>query len=1081
MANSLKKIIPLFMGLCLALSVSAETKTWTGATNSTWSTAGNWLGGVPSASDDVIIPAGKATYPNVTAGAACRYIYIESGARIAGQENLAYEKAFVDLTLPTNRYVRIVPPTQEVYSGDLYTKDQGGTWTNFEEATMVNAGSGSSGNRVYPGATYISLFATNGTNYDAYMGVDVRDATTTWADPFNALSHRFTPGEAIDVWVDNDNKSTASFHFPSGDTEYHYFRENGNIDPLTESITRTAAKNKLLFDASSVTGTGYYDRNFPASGTAMFATGNPTMGLMSVKLFLEKNVEAKYLTPFIYRHTAGAANEDGHGSETILYYNAATKKLFRVSSALDNQVPEITENAEAEINNEDELAYVKPAEGFRLMSGAAAIFSVEPKLLGNFAGDGTTSYYEYNGVPAYNGSSWVTKYGQQPGSTETGSTDRYALAITLTATNDPGVVRIGNFLQRGYVYATVDALAHTLTIANGSQVFFCGTTSWWKGSTTSATNLTTNRIIRIYGCTGEPEFGDAFPFNNSAYQTKKVTNIGQDVVFDYVVDNENGTVSIHLQKPFVLYSNEFLGNSAEMTYNNASSFPADAEAFWVYKSIESTKPIDESSGGAAFILPEALGKYETTIESKLGSPAGVGAAGSTYTSITVSRLQGVYDYVLVDGLYPNVRNYPVVGTITNDGTETTTTFETSTVSTGTNKRNQITITGKRTRYKMTIVGGQLINEISTSDLSRNFFLYYPGRKQSIVFDWYTDVKKTTQAQTRKNSWSSWTNSGVASVENLQNRWRQGAKLQVSYLGANPSSASWPGLYMSASDNCTLIRYADLDEDVPGGEPGASEEITIGDEEAAHAVTFHKDMFAANQADFASRLAALSPARRAKTTTNNNVILNITAQNEAGKRANTLLVYSENANSGFNRYEDAPLFDRAEGAFTLATIAGQQLVGVNVSSDWTNTPLYISHSASLSFHGLDAYQDELALYDAINEIEYVLNEDSIYIVDVNAGEEAGRWFIRAKSPNTITAVSNVASDWNQVAWNPHPGTIVVRTACDLPATLSVYNMAGTCVARQYVTDLATFHNLSTGTYMVLLTAEGVSKQIKIVVR
>ncbi len=40
---------------------SAATKTWTGAVDSDWATAGNWAGGVPAAADDVVINGGNIT------------------------------------------------------------------------------------------------------------------------------------------------------------------------------------------------------------------------------------------------------------------------------------------------------------------------------------------------------------------------------------------------------------------------------------------------------------------------------------------------------------------------------------------------------------------------------------------------------------------------------------------------------------------------------------------------------------------------------------------------------------------------------------------------------------------------------------------------------------------------------------------------------------------------------------------------------------------------------------------------------------------------------------------------------------
>jgi uncharacterized repeat protein (TIGR01451 family) len=44
---------------------AASTKTWTGAASNLWSGIGNWVGGVPSAGDDIVFPAGAANKTNV--------------------------------------------------------------------------------------------------------------------------------------------------------------------------------------------------------------------------------------------------------------------------------------------------------------------------------------------------------------------------------------------------------------------------------------------------------------------------------------------------------------------------------------------------------------------------------------------------------------------------------------------------------------------------------------------------------------------------------------------------------------------------------------------------------------------------------------------------------------------------------------------------------------------------------------------------------------------------------------------------------------------------------------------------------
>jgi arabinan endo-1,5-alpha-L-arabinosidase len=70
---------------CQKWAIEVAPATWTGAASTAWSNAGNWsLGMVPTASDNVIIPAGLIRYPLVAAGtAAANDLTISSGGALA--------------------------------------------------------------------------------------------------------------------------------------------------------------------------------------------------------------------------------------------------------------------------------------------------------------------------------------------------------------------------------------------------------------------------------------------------------------------------------------------------------------------------------------------------------------------------------------------------------------------------------------------------------------------------------------------------------------------------------------------------------------------------------------------------------------------------------------------------------------------------------------------------------------------------------------------------------------------------------------------------------------------------------------
>ncbi|WP_167856393.1 kelch repeat-containing protein [Hymenobacter metallicola] len=64
-------------------SVVVNSFTWTGTTSTAWNVASNWSGGVvPTANDNVTIPAGLSRYPVVSASSAANLVTVSSGASL---------------------------------------------------------------------------------------------------------------------------------------------------------------------------------------------------------------------------------------------------------------------------------------------------------------------------------------------------------------------------------------------------------------------------------------------------------------------------------------------------------------------------------------------------------------------------------------------------------------------------------------------------------------------------------------------------------------------------------------------------------------------------------------------------------------------------------------------------------------------------------------------------------------------------------------------------------------------------------------------------------------------------------------
>lgn len=86
----MQKLLLLLLFTCAASSTLFAQKTWTGASNTNWTTDDNWAPwGVPTSTDSITIPAGTTNSPIIPAGPDVEYlkITIDSGASLTVEAN----------------------------------------------------------------------------------------------------------------------------------------------------------------------------------------------------------------------------------------------------------------------------------------------------------------------------------------------------------------------------------------------------------------------------------------------------------------------------------------------------------------------------------------------------------------------------------------------------------------------------------------------------------------------------------------------------------------------------------------------------------------------------------------------------------------------------------------------------------------------------------------------------------------------------------------------------------------------------------------------------------------------------------
>lgn len=1044
-----------FIGLINSQNLAAQT-TWTGNASSDWNNAGNWTAGVPNTSTDVIIPANCTTYPVLTSGNACRNIYMAAGARMQNQHLLTYTKAYVDISVNTNRYVRITPPLKETYAGDFFTKEQGGEWTNLAPAQYKPTDGPNGKNRIHPGGTYQSLFSETSTQRGNYGETAVSTFTSGWADPKNALNTKYKALQALDVWVDTKEDGVATFHFPSQETTYYYYDQNGKKQSFGESTPRTAESGRFVYDNAYAN--GVYDIEYDRSNNAndpAFALGNPAMAYLDIREFLRLNGGGN-ITPYIYRHNEVSL---GRGTETILYYNKSANKLYQVGNT--------STTTGTEVPATDARSYIAPAHACRVVS-----IPTEPRLIGRYSCtysypamqlNRRTSTGKMTGFFQYTWT-WSNNSATIPASKES-----HTLTIKPNETSPDQVVLV-NFAGKGTsINATVkptDENHGTITIKNGTKIYTPG--SGWNnardlniyGAISKSHAYTPSDIINNYSKGANYFYYE--PLKSSIgnqghnYFTQYATNLDYDIVINYTITN--GNVTLSLQNGFAIYDSNLKGGNTnslvkkssfangsgdlDNTRNNTNR--GDLVAWWVYNDMTASKGTAEKD---VFILPAALGNYSvyTRFENTENAPSGVDEARDAETNyhMTIRRYGNSYDQVTISGFYPGHDSY-VLGTIAYDGS----------------------------KYTLTIPDGQLVKKNSETDNTKNYYLYGSRGVGS-------NNRRTNEAITFNWDGTNWKTPSTTTAQ---------YHAQVSLGNGQQPSGSNPGFYWYKYENnvniLILSRYSITTEDNAVGTPPPSQETTV----TQVALRFTPDMFKANPTITSG--ASLAPRRQGQEDAVTSPIVNIRATGE-GVSGNALIVVDSTARNDYSMAEDAPLFDVQDYEFCFATLAGEQVVGVNVVRELDVIPLYIQSQEqmlTLHFENIEALGGAVELYDALTEDSVLITPGSCSIdIDLLDSESAGRFFLRRRVSQAPTLPEGPATELPTAmettlqAWSPMKGVAVVHAGnTEKDAQIYVIDMNGRIVHQAPVVPLHTVRALYTGTYIIKVGTPANHQEIKLLV-
>lgn len=276
----------------LHVAVHPLRTTWkTAAATSDWNDWSNWTDGTPWGCTDVVIPSGCANYPVLKKGENhCAGIHFCAGAEVVNTHYLTYDLAWVELSILPGRYYMLSAPLKEMVTGDMFIPSalngNHGTADYFTSLTSDNTPE----SRFTPRA-YQRLWSSNAPGQTITGRVEVTPDATNWTPPFNALNQSLEAGMGFSLKAGNETRSTYTFRFPKLHESYTYVNGNGVSTGITETISRTAASGRFIYENTDGSAPAFpYTvtvKNQKAGST--FIAGNPFMAHIDIKEFLREN------------------------------------------------------------------------------------------------------------------------------------------------------------------------------------------------------------------------------------------------------------------------------------------------------------------------------------------------------------------------------------------------------------------------------------------------------------------------------------------------------------------------------------------------------------------------------------------------------------------------------------------------------------------------------------------------------------------------------------------------------------------------------------------------------------------------
>lgn len=301
---------------------------------------------------------------------------------------------------------------------------------------------------------------------------------------------------------------------------------------------------------------------------------------------------------------------------------------------------------------------------------------------------------------------------------------------------------------------------------------------------------------------------------------------------------------------------------------------------------------------------------------------------------------------------------------------------------------------------------------------------------------------------------------------------------------NNSPRYWH-LYQVKTETSTNYDVSALPQTAPYTGGSTTVDPTVGQFEVgsnyeAINLKFTPLMFEANPGN--NQSASSAPR---KTATQGSAMASVTLK-DGNRTANTLITRRDNANNGYNAFEDASLIDMADNAKSIATLAGNQMVAVNTLGDTTAVQLVINNVSgnfTLDVDNISALGSNARLYDAVNATEQPIDGNhQTLTLNMSVNDSPLRYSIRwdvATGTDDIELPNGNSDVWFQAFGGN--GTIRVNSN-NVMSQVRLFDAAGKEFARRSNQGYETsFNALQPGVYMVEATDGQTVKTIKVSVK